>query len=98
MPKRDLMVPVTEARERFKEILASMADRNVLLLRHGRPVAVLISPDRYNDLLDRVELLEGEIGVLAVKAGLDETVPWEKVKAEAGVKPKRRAAKHRVAR
>jgi len=93
LAQRDMLVPVTEARERFKEILEGMAERNVLLLRHGRPVAVLISPDRYNEMLDRIELLESENGLLAIKAGLDDTVPWQNVKA--GVPPKRRAAKLR---
>ncbi len=40
-------VPVSEARDRLTELLADAADHDVILLKHGRPVGVLLSVGRY---------------------------------------------------
>jgi PHD/YefM family antitoxin component YafN of YafNO toxin-antitoxin module len=82
MSERAELVAVTDARARLNELLSTiLPERDVVLLRHSRPAAIMISPDRYEALLDRIEELEGEMTALAVRAGLEETEPWENIKA-----------------
>ncbi|MBI4728387.1 MAG: type II toxin-antitoxin system Phd/YefM family antitoxin [Acidobacteria bacterium] len=77
---RDEVVPVSEARSRLNDLLTNMLPtRNLLLVRHGRPVAVVISPRRYEALLDTLEDLADELSVLADRLGLEERVSLEKV-------------------
>jgi len=58
------MVPITEARDHLREIVASLGDSTYMLVRHSRPAAIVLSPDRYNALLERIALLEEEAAVL----------------------------------
>jgi PHD/YefM family antitoxin component YafN of YafNO toxin-antitoxin module len=56
----------------------------VFLERYGRPVAVIVSPERYNQLMDALEEIED---VDAFDAALTEggpDIPWEQVKADLG--------------
>lgn len=86
MNSRPELVPISEARARLNDLITkSLPEREVMLLRHGRPVAVLIAPARYEELLDRIDMLEAELTAVAVRAGFEETVPWEKPKADAGL-------------
>jgi PHD/YefM family antitoxin component YafN of YafNO toxin-antitoxin module len=64
MAERDLLVGVTEARVRLRELLQTLGDRNVVVLRHNRPVAVLTHPDRLERLIGRVEDLEDYVAAL----------------------------------
>lgn len=59
----DLLVPVTEAKARLAEIIRESDQRDVLLLRHGRPAAVVISADRYAALVDRIEDAEDRLAI-----------------------------------
>jgi len=76
----------TTARARFAELLNQVAyhhDR-VVLHRHGRNVAALISVDD----LKLLQALEDRFDVEAVRESLAESgpnIPWEQVKAELGV-------------
>jgi prevent-host-death family protein len=81
---RDVLVPVTEARHRLREILEGLDSSNVILVRHSRPVAVVIDPMRYERLLDYIEDLEDQVSVLTA-ADEGERIPLEKVKAELGL-------------
>ena len=53
--------PVTEIKRRATEILSQLqADRvPVLITEHGRSAAVLLDVESYQDLLRRLEILEG---------------------------------------
>lgn len=78
-------VPVTEAREKMKEIIDSLEDANFVLVRHSRPAAVVISPARYDALLDRIEHLEDQCSVLYAQLHPEETISLDKVKTELGL-------------
>lgn len=43
---------------RLRELLQALEERNVVVLRHNRPVGVLVHPDRLERLIERVEDLE----------------------------------------
>ena len=78
------LVPVSEARVRLAELIVEADGEEVLLLKHGRPVGVLLSHEGYERLLDYVEDLEDELSVL--KAGEDgPPIPLEKLRAELGL-------------
>lgn len=83
---REEMVPLTEARMRLYQLVRGLPDRDVLLLRHGRPVAVLIDYEAYVDLLEGIEDLKDRLAVFEGREeSSDMNVPWEKAKAELGL-------------
>lgn len=80
------LVPLSEAKIRFHEIVRKLMDRNILLLRHGRPVGVMLSYDEYGSMQARLEDLEDRLAVYeAREEASDIRVPWEKLKAESGL-------------
>jgi antitoxin StbD len=82
----DKLVPLTEAKNRLHEIVRQAADDNVVILRHGRPVAVVISPAALEALLDEVEDLKDRCSVLESRLDAsDMRVPIEKVRVELGL-------------
>jgi prevent-host-death family protein len=82
-----IRLPVSEARERFSEILSDVSHRHerVVLQHHGKDVAAVISAEDlkwFEELEDRADLLEME----HVLAKGETPIPWDQVKAELGVK------------
>ncbi len=81
-------VSVTEARELFSDLVNRVvyADERVVLQRHGKELAAIVSMDD----LRLLEALDDELDVEAIKAALAdpenaEPIPWEKVKAQLGL-------------
>lgn len=75
---------VSEARERFSEAIAKSAVEAVFIQKHGQDAAVLISPERYEQLMDALEEIEDIQAIEEAKRDPSPSVPWEKVKAELG--------------
>lgn len=52
-------IPITEARKLFLTLVQEVAagNRKVLLTRHGRPAAVLLSADEYYQMTETLDLL-----------------------------------------
>jgi antitoxin StbD len=73
------MVPISDARTHLAELVRESDDRNVLLLRHGRPAAVLMSARRHDALLEEIEDLRDRLSVHE-REGL--TIELDKLKAE----------------
>jgi prevent-host-death family protein len=77
----DRLVSLTEARKRLHELVRDLEEARVVLLRHGRPVAMMVSSDEYDALRSRIEDLQDKLSVFEAAAeGPDMVVPWEKVK------------------
>jgi len=73
---------VTEAREQFPALLNQAAKKPVWITRHGVDVAVVISPELFEELVSAQEELED---IAAVdEAMLDESpkIPWAQVKKD----------------
>jgi len=49
------LVPISEARARLSRLVREAADRDIVLMNHGRPAAILISAERYESLLEELE-------------------------------------------
>lgn len=78
------VIPVSSARSNLAAVIDSATDGPVYLERHGRRVAVVVSVDRFEELLEaEEELLDIEAFDEAV-AESDETIPWEQVKLDLG--------------
>lgn len=80
---RQELVTLSDAKVRLHELVRGLPERDVLLLRHGRPVAAMVSYSKFEALIERLEDLQDRIAVLeAQHEPPDMMVPWEQLKAE----------------
>jgi len=75
---------VSEARERLAEAIDAAQSEAVVLERYGRPAAVLVSMERYEQLLDALEEAEDISAFDAAMAEEGDNIPWKQVKADLG--------------
>jgi prevent-host-death family protein len=75
---------LSEAREKLAAVVESARTEAVTLERYGEPAAVMVSPERYAELLDAWEELEDIAAFDASLAEADPNIPWEQVKADLG--------------
>jgi PHD/YefM family antitoxin component YafN of YafNO toxin-antitoxin module len=52
----------------------------VYVSKRGRLAGVLLDPDRYAELVDRLEYLEDSLAALQAREELDAAVPWTEVR------------------
>ncbi|MGC2169442.1 MAG: type II toxin-antitoxin system Phd/YefM family antitoxin [Acidimicrobiales bacterium] len=77
-------ISVSRARERLSEVVEMSQSEPVVLEHYGRPAAVVVSPDHYDELL---EAFEESLDIMAFDAALSEegeNIPWEQVKFDLG--------------
>lgn len=77
MPK---FIPISEGKQQISELVRDSDEEDVVFTRHGRPAAVLLSARRHRELVQHLDDLEDRLSVH--EADRDDTLPWEKVKAE----------------
>jgi antitoxin Phd len=77
---------VSEARERLSEAVETARTEAVFLERYGRPAAVLVSPERYEELMEALEEAEDVEAFDAAMVEEGANIPWEEVKADLGWK------------
>lgn len=75
---------VSQAREKLSEAIDTACSEAVFLERYGRPAAVLVSTERYEELLDALEEVEDIAAFDAAMAEEGDNIPWEQVKADLG--------------
>jgi len=75
---------VSEARENLSEALETAQGEAVVLERYGRPAAVLLSPERYEQLMEALEDIEDVAAFDAAMAEEGDNIPWDQVKADLG--------------
>ncbi len=81
-----MLVPVSEAKARLSELVRDAQDEDVVLMRHGRPAAVLIGIDRLESLIEELEEARDRIALdEANKTPDDMFIPLDKIKAEFGL-------------
>jgi PHD/YefM family antitoxin component YafN of YafNO toxin-antitoxin module len=76
--------PVSEARDRLQDVVQLARTEAVFLQRYGRVAAVLISPERYEQLLEVEEEAEDVAAFDEALAEEGPNIPWEQVKADLG--------------
>lgn len=81
-----MLVPLSEAKTRFFELVRDAADEDVVLLRHGRPAAVIVGADRLEGLIEELEDARDRLSVYESReAPADLRIPLEKAVAELGL-------------
>ena len=75
---------VSEARAKLAQVVALSRRRPVVLERHGEEVAVLISPERYERMLEALEELEDQEAFDAALAEAGASVSWDEARADLG--------------
>lgn len=77
-------IPVSEARGSLSDAVQAARTEAVFLVRYGRPAAVLISPERYEELVEAEEDAEDVAAFDAAMAEEGANIPWEQVRADLG--------------
>lgn len=77
-------IPVSEAREKLSEAVETARGEPVFLERYGRLAAVLVSPERYEELVEAFEDAEDVAAFDAAMAEEGPNIPWDQVKADLG--------------
>lgn len=75
---------VSEARDRLAEAVETARTEAVFIERYGQPAAVLVSTERYAELLEALEEAEDLNAFDAAMAEEGANLPWEQVKADLG--------------
>jgi prevent-host-death family protein len=78
--------PISDLRIRQNSVLAQVAEGPVVLTQRGRAAAVLVKPDLWNELVQRLEDLQDALDVMR---GREERLedpssgrPWEELRAD----------------
>lgn len=75
---------ISAARERLPDAVKLARSEVVFLERFGRPAAVLVSPERYEQLLAALEEAEDVAAFDAAMSEEGPNIPWEQAKADLG--------------
>ncbi|CAN5125147.1 hypothetical protein BH18ACT5_BH18ACT5_12240 [soil metagenome] len=73
------VIPKTELRERIREELAALVADSILITERGRPLAVVVSVERWNNLQGEIEDLEDAVAILEHRLELGQAKPAEDV-------------------
>lgn len=80
-----VQVSVTEARSSLPALVQQAQQDAVILDKHGEPVAVLISPQAYEAMLEALEDADDVAAFDVAMAEEGPNVPWEQVKIDLGL-------------
>jgi prevent-host-death family protein len=78
-------MPISQAREQLPAVLELCQTEAVILERYGKPQAVVISYERYDELMNALEDLNDLEYLEQNPTDLTDTIPWEDVKRELGI-------------
>lgn len=77
-------MPISKAREKLAEAVEIARNEAVVLERYGRPAAILVSPERYEQLMEALEDGEDVAAFDAAMAEDGDNIPWKQVKVDLG--------------
>ena len=75
---------MSQARENLAQIIEAAQSEAVVLERYGRPAAVVVSPERYEQLLEAQEEIDDLVAFDAALAEEGDNIPWEQVRSDLG--------------
>ena len=78
------VLPKTHLRDRIRAELEAIGDDTLLITERGRPLAVLVNVDRWNELHESIEELEEAVAALENRAQPD---AWSEMIATGRVTP-----------
>lgn len=70
-------VSVSEARGKLSEVIDTARSEAVVLECYGRPAAVVVSPERYEQFLEVIENAEDIAAFDAAMAEEGDNIPWD---------------------
>jgi prevent-host-death family protein len=77
-------ITVSDARANFSELITRSQTEAVFVERHGRPEAVVVSPEQYERMMDALEDVEDAHAFDAAMAEEGDNIPWAQAKADLG--------------
>jgi len=77
-------ISVSKARERLAEVVEISQSEPVELEHYGRRAAVMVSPGRYDEMLEALEESQDVAAFDAALAEAGDNIPWEQVKTDLG--------------
>jgi len=75
---------ITHFRANLTDAIETAKTEAVILERNGHRAAVMVSPERYDELMDALEEQEDVAAVDAALAEGGEPIPWEQVMKDLG--------------
>ena len=75
---------VVDARKHFSEVIDRSNSEAVVIERRGQRAAVVVSPERYDLMLDALEEAEDIAAFDEAMAEEGANIPWAQVKADLG--------------
>ncbi len=79
-------ISISKARETLSDVVDLSKDEAVFLERHGKRAAVLVSPERYEEMLAALEEVEDAAAFDEAMREQGPNIPWEEAKADLGWK------------
>lgn len=78
-------LPVSQAREEFAGLIEASTQGPVEITKHGRVVAVMLSPEHHRRLEEAAEQMDDVEAFDQALADESPLIPWEDVKADLGL-------------
>lgn len=72
------IVPVSRAKATLTELVKDSETEDVILMRYGRPAAVIVSTERFEEMVERLEDLEDALAISKYTDEDMESVPFER--------------------
>ena len=76
---------ISDARAELSHVISRAKKKPITIVRHGKPVAVLITPSLYEKFVESMEELEDIAAFDAAINDGDPSIPWEQVKKDLGL-------------
>jgi len=75
---------ISSARESLADVIELAQSEAVHLQHHGKDAAVVVSPDRFEWMMDALDEVEDEIAFDLAMKEEGKSIPWEQAKADLG--------------
>jgi prevent-host-death family protein len=77
-------ISISTARENLPEVIETARTEAVILERYGRPAAVVVSPERYEQLMNALDEVDDVAAFDEAMAEEGPNIPWATVKVDLG--------------
>ena len=77
-------INISTARESLPEVIETARTEAVILERYGRPAAVVVSPERYEQLMNALDEVDDVAAFDEAMAEEGPNIPWSEVKVDLG--------------
>lgn len=76
---------ISQVREQLPSVIELAQSEAVIIERHGTPQAVIISYERYDELMTALEDIEDLAALKADPPDPNDFIPWEDIKRDLGL-------------